>query len=682
MLITTSKPVAESLVAPKLLGEACRWAKRIPRRGDITAVVGWGAKASGRRAEALAAERQLPCYRLEDGFLRSYRPGAASPGLSLVVDTQGIYYDATRPSDLETLLATRDDLLEGIEASVAQAIALMVTHELSKYNHAPILPIERLRSDDHSRVLVVDQTQGDVSVRLGLANEQTFQEMVEAALTENPQSTIYIKTHPEVSDGSKQGYLSQWPSHPRVVMLREAANPINLLSHMDSVYVVSSTFGFEALLAGKAVSVFGMPWYAGWGVTDDRQHCQRRTRTRSTVELFAAAYFHYTRYLNPETHQPGDIFDVIRWLIHQKAEEGRLGGRLVGIGFRAWKAANLAPLLSISPASVTFVNSAAEAEAFALTPADSVIAWGRDAPEGVDALIAKSGARQWRLEDGFVRSVGLGAHMVAPLSIVLDAEGIYFDPSQPSSLERLLATMAFSPEECERARYVRELIVANGLTKYNVERRQQPSWEGVSKEVVLVPGQVEDDASIRYGTTVVSTNLALLKAAREAHPYAFIVYKPHPDVLYAKRKGNLETARQWADHIETECSVVSCLEHCDVVHTMTSLAGFEALLRGRRVVTYGEPFYAGWGLTEDRVTQGKALHRRQRTLTLDELVAGTMLHYPRYWDPELKGYTSCEAVLRHIINQRATYERSGELGKLKLGFWQRKWRKWKIITRR
>jgi capsular polysaccharide export protein len=646
---------------------------------DVQAVLGWGARASGRRAEALAIQHQLPCYRLEDGFLRSFHPGQGVPGLSLVVDTQGIFYDATRPSDLEVLLASESDLLEGIEGQVEQAIELLLANELSKYNHAPCLPIECLRGDDHSRVLVVDQTDDDVSVRLGMASEKTFHAMVDAALAENPQATIYIKTHPEVSNGSKRGYLSQWPAHPRIVMLHESANPINLLTHMDSVYVVSSTFGFEALFAGKQVSVFGVPWYAGWGVTDDRQHCQRRVRTRSVKELFAAGYFHYTRYLNPATHKLGTIFDVIHWLILQKAEERRLSGRIIGVGFRAWKAANLAPLLSISPERMAFVKNAKEAATLGITSEDSVLAWGRDAPEGVDELIASSGAMRWRLEDGFIRSVGLGAHMVPPLSLVLDSEGIYFDPSQPSTLEHLLATTEFSEQDCTRARYVRQLIVEHGLTKYNVERRQQPRWLTPDQEVVLVPGQVEDDASIRYGTTVVSTNLALLKAARDAHPNAFVVYKPHPDVLYAKRKGNIATARQWADHIETECSVVNCLEHCDFVHTMTSLAGFEGLLRNKHVVTYGEPFYAGWGLTEDWVAQGKALYRRQRTLTLDELVAGTLLHYPRYWDPILKGFTTCESVLTQIIAQRRKLELAGKMGNKKLSYLHRQWLKLRII---
>jgi len=89
---------------------------------------------------------------------------------------------------------------------------------------------------------------------------------------------------------------------------------------------VTSTMGFEALLAGKPVSVFGLPWYAGWGATDDRQVCARRTRKRTVDELFAAAYFHYTRYLDPVTHQRGTIFDVIEWLVRQRETDSRFAG--------------------------------------------------------------------------------------------------------------------------------------------------------------------------------------------------------------------------------------------------------------------------------------------------------------------------------------------------------------------
>lgn len=315
------------------------------------------------------------------------------------------------------------------------------------------------------------------------------------------------------------------------------------------------------------------------------------------------------------------------------------------------------------------------------TPDDALACWGRDAPPGVQELADATGLALWRMEDGFLRSVGLGSDMVPPRSIVLDTRGIYFDPAAPSDLEHLLCQREFTDEDLARARFVREQIVRHGLTKYNVEPRTRPQWPAAGREVVLVPGQVEDDASIRYGTTAVNTNLGLLQQARQAHPEAFIVYKPHPDVVYGNRQGGtvLKRAAEYADHIETQLSVISCIEACHVVHTMTSLAGFDSLLRGKRVVTYGEPFYAGWGLTEDRVTQGRAMNRRQRRLSLDELVAGALLHYPIYWDPVKRCRTTCEVVIEQIITERNALEASGRPLNRRLGWWQRQWRKGRII---
>jgi capsular polysaccharide export protein len=287
------------------------------------------------------------------------------------------------------------------------------------------------------------------------------------------------------------------------------------------------------------------------------------------------------------------------------------------------------------------------------------------------------------MEDGFVRSVGLGSDLIPPLSLVLDEQGIYFDPTQPSDLEIILATAQFSKKELNRARLVREFIVEHGITKYNLEPRKKAVWATGGKQVVLVPGQVEDDASIRYGCTDVTTNLGLLQAARLAHPGSFVVYKPHPDVMSGNRAGKLalSQALDFADHVETRLSVVSCIEACDVVHTMTSLTGFDALLRGKRVIVYGQPFYAGWGLTEDVLKEGVAFARRQRCLSLDELVAGTLLRYPIYWDWDFKGYTTCEAVLQRIVETRNALEASGGLERLRMGYMRRQWRKLNILAR-
>jgi capsular polysaccharide export protein len=288
-----------------------------------------------------------------------------------------------------------------------------------------------------------------------------------------------------------------------------------------------------------------------------------------------------------------------------------------------------------------------------------------------------------RMEDGFVRGVGLGSDLIRPLSLVLDGRGIYFDPSQPSDLEHVLSTAQFTPAELARARQVLETVVAHGITKYNLEPREPVNWPTQGRRVVLVPGQVEDDASIRLGCGAVSTNLGLLRAARRACPDAFVVYKPHPDVLSGNRRGKLAlaAARAWADHVETAHSVVSCIEACDELHTLTSLAGFDALLRGKRVVVYGMPFYAGWGLTHDMETQPATAQRRARVLTIEELVAGALLRYPLYWDWDLRGYTTCEAVLERIVQTRNALQASGRLERLRVGWWRRQGRKLAVVAR-
>ena len=175
------------------------------------------------------------------------------------------------------------------------------------------------------------------------------------------------------------------------------------------------------------------------------------------------------------------------------------------------------------------------------------------------------------------------------------------------------------------------MIVAAGLTKYSksdsVESRRDES-----RRHVLVPGQVEDDRSVQTGGCGLTTNLDLLARVRAQAPDAYILYKPHPDVVAGHRKGSIpdRTCLQYADEIASDAPITSLIAMVDEVHVNTSLAGFEALMRGRPVTTYGVPFYAGWGLTRDL---GPVPARRTAKRSLDELVAATLLLYPRYLDP-------------------------------------------------
>jgi len=138
---------------------------------------------------------------------------------------------------------------------------------------------------------------------------------------------------------------------------------------------------------------------------------------------------------------------------------------------------------------------------------------------------------------------------------------------------------------------------------------------------------------------------------RTARPEAWILYKPHPDVVAGNRRGEAasERLREFCDQLIMDCDIIHCLELADEVHTLTSLTGFEALLRGIPVTTYGRPFYAGWGLTRDLLD----FPRRHRTLQLDQLVAGTLILYPRYYDWRSGLFTTPERTLDRLRDERA-----------------------------
>lgn len=238
-----------------------------------------------------------------------------------------------------------------------------------------------------------------------------------------------------------------------------------------------------------------------------------------------------------------------------------------------------------------------------------------------------AGSRITRYEDGFIRSSGLGAKFTPALSWVADRRGIYYDATKPSDLEFMLGHEEFPDDLRQRARRLREKIVASGLTKYNLPAHtwSKPNHAG---KLILVAGQVESDAAILLGAPGVKTNLGLLQRVRRENPDDFIVYKPHPDVVAGVRRAGQgeSTASNHCDSVVASASIHELIASADEVHVNTSLAGFEALLRGKKVVTYGQPFYAGWGLTEDRDPPA----RRTRTLGLDELVAGSLIRYPLY----------------------------------------------------
>lgn len=619
-----------------------------PRAG-AGAVLAWGRKPSARRAEKIAQALGLPIWRLEDAFLRSVGLGFETPPLGVLVDDLGVYYDASAPSRLEacTLAA-----LTPARVDRAQALRLRwCAARLSKYNHARDSPAP----PGPSGVLVVDQTAGDLSIAGAQAGPHSFSAMLEAALDEHPHRPVWLKVHPDVLAGRKQGHFARLTAGEasRVTVIAADVHPPLLLDAAAVVYTVSSQVGFEALMRGRPVRCFGLPFYAGWGLTEDDRTPPSRRRPVPLDALVHAALVDLARYVHPVTWRRCEVEALVDALAFQREQRMRFPADLQAVRFSRWKRPVLRSFVAGS--RVRFVSRPQS-----VTPGATAVVWG--------AAPSVPQARElWRVEDGFLRSVGLGADLVRPLSWVLDRRGMHYIADNPSDLEHLLAQTRLEASLCQRAAELRDRIVRQGLSKYNVGRGiwRRPAQAG---RVALVVGQVEDDAAVRLGCGSVHTNVGLLRAARAAAPGAWLVYKPHPDVVAGlRRRGRDEaSAGQLADECVLDVPIAALLDRVDEVHVISSLAGFEALLRQRRVVVHGRPFYAGWGLTDDRVPWPEG--RRGRQLTLDELVAATLILYPTYVSRRTGAYARPEEVLDELLAWRQDPRPAG------IGWLRRAWR--------
>ena len=581
----------------------------MPGADDLVGI--WGNSPTAHRGLSVAAKRNTPVLRIEDAFLRSLFPGrAGAPPLGLLLDRRGAHFDPAQPSDLENLLATHplDDtaLLDRARGCIAR---IQEAH-LSKYTaFEPDKP-----APAPGYVLVIDQTRGDASVTACGADRNRFLEMLFVARDEHPGARIVIKTHPETAQGFRDGYFTEDDTGDRVELLRDPVSPWTLLEGAIAVYTISSGLGFEAMLAGHKPRVFGQPFYAGCGLSIDEFPLQRRQRQLTRVQLFAGAMMLYPKWYDPFRDSLCELETAIETLAAETRAWRADHKGWVASGMRLWKRKPMQKVFGRYKA-MTFSDEPSEARA----AGRPWMVWAGKAEVGHEAAV--------RVEDGFLRSRGLGAELVPPLSLVTDDLGIYYDPSRPSRLEKMIQMRrTLRPDQIRRAEALVKALTDDGVSKYNLGGAMPDLPEG---PLVLVVGQVEDDASIRTGTTKIQTNRALLEAARAAHPDATLIYKPHPDVEAGLRAGAFD-AREIADVVADQSDITALLGAVGTLWTMTSLSGFEALVRGVDVVTVGVPFYAGWGLSNDL---GNVPPRRRETVSVLGLVHATLIDYPRYIDP-------------------------------------------------
>lgn len=597
---------------------------------DARAVAVWRDGHATARGRDLATKRGLPLIILDHGLL-------ATPRLR------------HRPMPLLSLTAIRDG--DSAVGGWSDAVLATTGWEIPEYLARAEAGIDAVVRGRVGGVIGAPLPGGDrrpVLVDVGDATDAAAAtDLLQAALAGSAATAIRLLLPPSpVFDGIRREAAAAG-----CAVSGNETDSWSLLADAERVVTRGGPLGFLALLAGLRVHCADRSFYSGWGLTEDGAGVPQHLRRRSLPEIFAACCLDATRYVDPFRRASAGFEETVALLTDWRQTFERNAGIACCFGIDFWKRDRTRDFFLTTQGVPEIAGSADRALDLGARAGRAIAYWPqRKTMAAFEVAARERGVTVTRIEDGFIRSVGLGTNLVLPASIVADSRGIYYDPTRPSDLETILGETEFDPALLARAERVAALLVDRRITKYNLAESPVALDVPAGLRRILVPGQFEDDKSVLLGGAGITTNEELLRQVRAGNPDAFIIYKPHPDVESGHRKGIIanEVMTRLADAVVRRTAILSLIDWADEVHTLTSQTGFEALLRGRIVVTYGQPYYSGWGLTIDR----NPVARRQRRLTLAELIAGTLILYPRYVDPVTRLPCGPEVVIDRIADPK------------------------------
>lgn len=303
---------------------------------------------------------------------------------------------------------------------------------------------------------------------------------------------------------------------------------------------------------------------------------------------------------------------------------------IIAVGFNDWKFGFIADYLkeyriAFSPRKVTNLKLAFRMSKLIYKP-NNVIVWGYNESPWLNRYLAYNHIDVWRVEDGFLRSSELGASGSTPYSLVFDKKGLYYNTDGSSELNEILNKQKFE-NLLRQGEELYNFFLNSKVSKYNPSVTKKDT-SIKTKRRVLVIGQVDNDASLRFCNIDNWSMEDMVRLAKKENPQAEIVYRPHPEVYkgYQNSKFDKSNVEFFATIQNPELDIISSIEKSDHIYTICSLGGLEALIRGKKVTLLGRAFYGGWGLTDDRTSY----INRDRSLTLLELFLGTYVIYPKY----------------------------------------------------
>ncbi|MFN4059007.1 MAG: hypothetical protein ACK4HW_12640 [Roseinatronobacter sp.] len=630
----------------------------------------WGRLPLAYRRKSLAAG--LPVVQVDEGFLRGPElPGRTSLPLSYVVDDLSPYYDGTTQSRLEKMLATYEfeadpDLMQSADALIAE----MVAKGVGSFSHgiAPRDMSALYGRKSHKRVLVLGHHPEARALLLGNVNNVSNVQALLLARREHPGAQIIFKPHPQYLAQAREACLAEVNEHAHEILVLDLDIPLAAaLDGVDHVVTVCSLGGFEAALRGVPVTVLGAPFYAGWGITDDRAAPERRTRRLSVAQVFACAYLRYPVYFDTMSNgalAPATALSIIAagQTIEAEQNQSRAEAAILHIGRKlpgdllmqavphqtattiSPNDANLNTVLARHVADMRGAHPSAMAPVVVQSPLRA----------SVQDLVAQHPVQVIHLDPGFLFG---DLEQSAPdgLSVLVARLAPHYDGSRVSDLEQLLATYDFDADSplMERAARLRERLNKAGMGRFHYSDASTlgPVLAAKSGKRVLVIGHNPTDLGTAMSNPRGYDNLDLVRLARREHPNAEIIFRPHP----AKAKAQddaiaaIKAAQPDVSVGDWKVPLAEFFQGVDHIVTLASLGGFEAAMRGIPVTTFGTPFYAGWGITDDRAAPA----RRTRRLTVDQVVAGAYLLYPTYFDPLYKAVTTPEALIDVALEARS-----------------------------
>jgi len=265
-----------------------------------------------------------------------------------------------------------------------------------------------------------------------------------------------------------------------------------------------------------------------------------------------------------------------------------------------------------------------------------ILSWGLKTNQFIINSLKNIGLEVMYLEDGFYRSYNTGPQGDRAYSQVMDYSGIYYNSKKPSDLENLLNLSIVSNErEISIARKAISFIKENKISKYNNNISLNDKIKTLRN--ILIVDQTFGDKSLKYGGVLSGVNIQkIVDDINNRYDDRYTIYiKVHPDVINGDKKSALGItdiskieSRLKIVLIEENINPIELMEEMEEVNVLTSQMGFEALLLNKKVITYGRPFYSGWGLTIDK-NKFKS-NRRKRVLTIEELFVGACILYTNY----------------------------------------------------